>query len=117
MDSLGRKAVFLITNLIWVIFGTAALFVTSPVAFMILWFVKNIMHPACLLALIVLTTELVVPEHRSTLQFLTQLTWPVAMSLMTMIAWLLDGHWVYTGLATTLPLAYFLFLVRDDIHF
>ena len=112
MDYIGRRAVFLLTVVVWVVFGTAALFATNPIIFIVLWFLKNLMHPACLLALIVLYTEMVLPEHRSNLQLLTQLTWPIAMSIMTFVAWVFQGHFVHTGLATTLPLAYFLFLYK-----
>ena len=109
-DYLGRKVVFLVTILIWVSFGSAALFSTSPTAFLVLWFIKNLTHQSCSVALIVLLTEFVLPEQRGLLNMLMQLTWPIGMALMTLITWLFEGHWKYAGLATTLPLIYFLFL-------
>ena len=52
MDHIGRKVVFLVTVLICVLFGTSALYVTTPMAFIVLWFMKHLMHPACMLAMI-----------------------------------------------------------------
>ena len=108
MDKWGRKPVFLITVVIYIIFGSSSFFTSSSVLFLFLWFLKYLVHPPCAAAVLIISCEYVVPEQRGKMKLLLEFAWPISMSLLSFVMWAFKGHWVFGGLATTLPFLIFL---------
>ena len=112
IDNVGRIPMIAVLTGIYFLFGTCSLLVDSSIAFMVLWFFRCLMNPACYNSVLILLTEYVVPEDRPPIQLALQLSWPFSTSILAFIAWATGGHWVTLGLITTVPFIYFVVIAK-----
>ncbi|CAL4118969.1 unnamed protein product, partial [Meganyctiphanes norvegica] len=110
-DFIGRRPVFVLTILIYTIFGIARLYMTSFMGIMVMQFISSMPFPAILEITLIIAMEQASPQWRSRITASSFIFWTAGMSLLPLVAWL-SRSWQTLGLITTLPFAIFLLAWR-----
>ncbi|XP_043224904.1 organic cation transporter 1-like [Amphibalanus amphitrite] len=110
-DMIGRRPVFFLNIVIFLIGGIINIFAPTFLVFVASRAIAQTTFPSLYNTFFTLAVELVGPSLRGQVNAIAFCVWTVSMCLLPLVAWLV-ADWQWLGLITIVPGAYFLVVCR-----